>query len=284
MEGIKKTTGVLKSSFRRIIREPRFYVAYLWFMLLSSALLMAIRSLCVSTGISVSPWLLPFLTTESGNQMFVIIGALILFCDAPFLNGTSGWQILRSGRKSWYWGNMIYIWLLSLIYAVGLALIPVIMMLPHVEWADGWGKILGTLAQTSAAAQLGITNLNYSIMTRYEPIQAMAFLIFIIWLNAVLIGMINYVFNLYVKQGTGTIISAVIGLSPLMLVRLANYRIAYYISPPLWMDLSVYRYRDYGAGPTFAYAMGILLGLIVLCMVISYIGVRKKDLNMVEEV
>ena len=91
-------------------------------------------------------------------------------------------------------------------------------------------------------------------------------------------------FNLYVKQGAGTIISAVIGLSPLMLVRLANYRIAYYISPPLWMDLSVYRYRDYGAGPTFAYAMGILLGLIVLCMVISYIGVRKKDLNMVEEV
>ena len=43
----------------------------------------------------------------SGSQLFIILGALLLFCDAPFLNQNSSWQILRAGRKNWFWGNMV---------------------------------------------------------------------------------------------------------------------------------------------------------------------------------
>ena len=284
MDSIKKMIGILKGSFRRIVREPRFYVAFLWFALLISGVLSTVRTLCIATGIPSSPWLLPLLTDETGNQMFIIIGALILFCDAPFLNAFSGWQILRAGRKKWFWGNMAYIWLLALLYAAGLALIPVLMLIPHVGWTESWGKILGSLAQTSAAAQLGMKNLNYLTMAQYESFQAMLLTCAAIWMNAALIGMVNYVFNLY-RRGAGAVVSAVIGLSPLLLIRLAsNHRIAYYISPPLWMNPSVYRYKEYGVGPTPAYAFGVLLGVIFFCMVWSYWAIRRKDLNMIEEV
>lgn len=264
--------------------EPRFYVAFLWFAFLLGYVISAIRSLCLSTGLKASPWLLPLLTGEPGDQMFIIIGALILFCDAPFLHSDSGWQILRAGRKSWFWGNMLYIWCLSLVYALGLALIPILMMLPYVQGMSGWGKILGALAQTSAAAQLGISNLDYNIMVQYAPVQAMVLTVLPIWLNAVLIGMVNFTFNLFWKQGAGAAVSTMIGLSPLLLIKLANYRFAYYISPPLWMNLAYYRYKGYGAGVSFVYAYSILLLLITVCMTVSYVGIRRKDLIMIEEV
>lgn len=284
MDDLRKSISVCKVSFKKIIGIPRLYVAFLWFVFLIGFIIMIIRTFCISTGIKSAPWLLPLLTEETGNQMFIIIGAIILFCDAPFLNANSGWQILRAGRKNWYWGNMLYIWLLSLAYAVILGIIPIILMLPHVEWMSGWGKILGSLAQTSAAAQLGIKNLNYYIMAQYTPIRAMILTIIPIWLNTVLIGVVNYAFNLVIRRGAGMAISVILGLSPLLMTRLANFAIGYYVAPPLWMSLAYYSKDGYGYYPSFEYVYGVLLGVIGVCMLLAFWGIKKMDLNTVEEI
>ncbi len=260
------------------------YVALLWFVFLIGFIIMKIRTFCISTGIKSAPWLLPLLTEETGNQMFIIIGTIMLFCDAPFLNANSEWQILRAGRKNWYWGNMLYIGLLSLAYAVILGMIPMILMVPHVEWMSGWGKILGSLAQTSAAAQLGIDQLNYNIMAQYSSVQAMVLTILPIWLNAVLIGVVNYAFNLIIKKGAGMAISVIIGLSPLLMTKLARFKIGYYAAPPLWMSLAYYSKDGYGYYPSFGYVYGVLLCAIGVCMLIAFWGVKKMDLNTVEEI
>lgn len=144
------------------------------------------------------------------------MGALLLFCDAPFLHVNSGWQILRAGRNCWFWGNMLYVWILSFIYAVGIGILPIITMLPLVGWDTGWGKILGSLAQTSAAGQFGMEQLNYGIMAHYRPLAAMGLTLIAVWLNTVLIGVCNYVLNLYFKNGIGNIACVVLGLSPLL--------------------------------------------------------------------
>ncbi len=35
------------------------------------------------------------MTRYNGDQIIIVLGALLLFCDAPFLEPNSGWQILR---------------------------------------------------------------------------------------------------------------------------------------------------------------------------------------------
>lgn len=280
MDNIRMSVRVCAGSIRRIVCMPRFYVAFLWLLLLYYPFMSAVRAFSSAVGVSMAPWMFPFLTNDSGSQMFIILGALLLFCDAPFLNQNSSWQILRAGRKNWFWGNMLYIWLLSLIYAIVISLLPVLMMIPQIEWAAGWGKLLGTLAQTNA---LGLS-INYTIVAHFSPLEAMTLTILAVWLNAVLIGMLNFILNLLFRKGIGAAVSVMIGLSPLLIVRLLNFSMGYYFAPPLWMDLSNYKWQGYGYGPSFSYVYTVLLGSIALCMILSLIGIRKKDLNFTEEV
>lgn len=269
---------VCKGAFRGAARRPRTYVALLWVAFLFLYFTSAVRRFCEAAGCRVSPWIFPHITASTVTQTFIIIGALLLFCDAPFLNSGSGWQILRAGRKKWFWGNMAYIWLMSLIYAVVLSLLPVFMTIPFVEWSDGWGRVLGSLAQTSAAQEAGLL-LNYSLMVHYEPLRAMALTAAAVWLNAVLIGMVNYTCNLLVPKGLGAAISVALALSPLLIVRLARLDIGYYFSPPLWMYLANCKWQQYGSGPSLAYVYAVLLSGIGLCMALARLGIGRKDLN-----
>ena len=36
-------------------------------------------------GVDVTFWMLPFMTRYNGDQIIIVLGALLLFCDAPFL-------------------------------------------------------------------------------------------------------------------------------------------------------------------------------------------------------
>lgn len=282
MDRLRETFRICTVNLRKIVLTPRFYLAYLWVFFIFAHSVGEIRGFCNSVGINCSPWMFALLTENSGNQMFIILGALLLFCDAPFLHANSSWQILRAGRNNWFLGNMLYIGLLSLIYAVGITVLPIIMMFPMVEWNIGWGKILGSLAQTSAAGDLGLQPFNYAIMAHYSALSAMGLTTLAVWLNAVLIGVSNYVLNFYLKNGIGNVVSVILGLSPLLIVRLAKFSMGYYLSPPLWMSLSNYKWQGYGYGVPFGYAYGVLSGLILMCVIVSWRGIRKKDLNFIE--
>ncbi len=282
MDKLRKIIHICGGSLRRILREPRFYVALLWFSLLLVNLAAAVRDLSSLSGVKSSPWLFPLVTKSSGNQLFIIIGALLIFCDAPFLHGGSEWQILRAGRKNWFWGNMLYIWGTAFLYTLGLALLPMLLLIPHAEFMSGWGRVLGSFAQGSV---FGGGSLSYKIMVQYTPLQAMVLTFLPVWLNAVLIGVVNYALNLLTRRGVGAAVSVALALSPAMLsgIRVTS-TVAYYFSPPLWMSLEYYKDRGYGAGVTFGYAYGGLFLLIALCTAVSYVGVRKKDLVVVDEI
>lgn len=271
-------------STRKIFTNARFYLAVLWGMIVFCVTIPGIRDFCVFTQAKVSPWIFPLLTKEAGNQMFVILGALLLFCDAPFLTPDSQWQMIRAGRKEWFWGNILYIFVTALCYTILLAVLPVVFCMPYVEWTKEWGKVLGTLAQTTAAARFQIQTFDYRILLQHSPQRAMALTMLSVWLNVVLVGVLNDMLNLWVKKGSGTACSVMLGLSPLLITRLLNRNAGYYLSPPLWMNLSYYKWEKYGIGVPAGYAYGVLAGLIVFCIVVSWIGIKRKDLVFQEEV
>ncbi len=271
-------------STKRIFTNSRFYLAVLWVMVVFSFNIFGIRDFCVVTQARVAPWIFPLLTQESGDQMFLILGALLLFCDAPFLSPNSQWQILRAGRRGWFWGNILYILFTAFCYTLLLAVLPILICIPYVGWSEEWGKVLGTLAQTTAAARFHLKPFDYRILLYHSPQEAMLLTILSVWLNVVLIGMVNYTLNLWVRKGIGTAVSVILGLSPLLITRLLNMTLGYYLSPPLWMSLAYYKWVEYGIGVPVGYAYGVLIGLILFCIAVSWTGVKKKDLVFQEEV
>lgn len=271
-------------STKRIFTNSRFYLAVLWVMVVFSFNVFGIRDFCVVTQARVAPWIFPLLTQESGDQMFLILGALLLFCDAPFLSPNSQWQILRAGRRGWFWGNILYILFTAFCYTLLLAVLPILICIPYVGWSEEWGKVLGTLAQTTAAARFHLKPFDYRILLYHSPQEAMLLTILSVWLNVVLIGMVNYTLNLWVRKGIGTAVSVILGLSPLLITRLLNMTLGYYLSPPLWMSFAYYKWGEYGIGVPVGYAYGVLIGLILFCIAVSWTGVKKKDLVFQEEV
>lgn len=277
MDKIYKSLRICGIHLRKMLGNPRFYIAFLWFVFLIYFYVSKVKAFSIETGIKVSPWLFPLLLNQAGNQLFVIIGALLLFCDAPFINETTTWQMMRAGKRSWFWGSMLYISVLSLIYSVGLSVIPNLMLFPRVTWMEDWGQILGALAQSSAASQLGIINLDYGLMVRFMPWQAMCLKILAVWLNTVLIGELCYVFNVWLRWGSGPLAGMMMGLTPYLILRLPNFRVGYYLAPPAWMNLSMYSWNGYGTFPSPAYIYTTFAVLILGCVIFSYIGIKKKD-------
>ena len=279
MGNMLKRFHICACGFRKIFANPRLYLSFLWFFLSIGYYMAKVKSFSAMMGVKASPWIFLLLIPDAMGQLFIIIGATLLFCDAPFMNETTIWQLVRAGRKNWFWGNMLYIWLLSLFYAVMLFLLPNFLLFPDVSWTSGWGQILGALAQSSAASTLGINSLNYSVMVQYTPLQAAGCVLLAVWLNPVLVGMINYVCNLWLKRGTGPLFSIVMGLSPYLIVRLADFRIGYYLSPPAWMNISMYNWDGYGDFPSPTYIYTTLAVLLLILMVLGYIGIRRKDID-----
>lgn len=284
MDRIRMSLRVCQIRLRKIFTTPRFYVALLWIAILFHVMTVGIRGFCEQTGVDVTFWMLPFMTRYNGDQIIIVLGALLLFCDAPFLEPNSGWQILRAGRKSWFWGNMLYIVVVSFFYTICLSMIPVLLVFPNVGWETGWGKVISTLAQTNAAYTFDQEPLDYLILSRFSPQEAMGLTMLAIWCLSVMTGVVSYAGNFLVHRGFGIVINCGIALTALLLSKFSSITIGYYCAPPLWMNIASYKWQGYGNGPSMAYVYSVFAIVIGACTILSYLGIRKKDLNFVEEI
>lgn len=152
-------------NFKKWAVNPRLYILLLIEVLYLHSRLSPVGELCVRTGYKVTPYLLPFLLDEGSAVMMLFLGVVLLFCDAPFIEDEQPYIMLRSGRRIWFIGQMLYIVMASVLYFIVLYFISVLVLLPHIEWSAAWGKLLSTFSQTSAAGQNGH---QHSVCTRHH--------------------------------------------------------------------------------------------------------------------
>ncbi len=285
MDRIRIPARICRGNLKRISANPRLYLAVGWVAMTIFRYMLELRRISAVYEEPVSAWMFPLLLEKSGNQMFVILGATLLFCDAPFLYDNSSWQIIRSGRRNWFWGNILYIGALSLIYTVAVFLLPVLFVFPRVSFSNEWGALLGSMAQTSLPDQLGLSRLSYTIMVRYAPLEAVCLSGLAVWLNAVLAGVLCYAVNLLVKRGLGPAACIAMGLMPTFMDGFSSAvrYVSYYLAPPSWMNLENYNLDGYGAGPPPFYIYLFFTAAITVCVVVSRLGIVRKDLDTIQE-
>lgn len=171
-----------------------------------------------------------------------------------------------------------------LFYTICLSMIPVLLVFPNVGWETGWGKVISTLAQTNAAYTFDQEPLDYLILSRFSPQEAMGLTMLAIWCLSVMTGVVSYAGNFLVHRGFGIVINCGIALTALLLSKFSSITIGYYCAPPLWMNIASYKWQGYGNGPSMAYVYSVFAIVIGACTILSYLGIRKKDLNFVEEI
>ncbi len=240
-------------------------------------------------GYGVSPWIFPHILISPTVMPIYGCFAMLLFCDAPFIDKHMPFLMIRTGRISWVLGQLFYVFFTSLIYTIINYVITVISFLPYIDLTSDWGKVIRTLAMNPTSAyQKGIqltVLINNSIITSFSAIEATLISLGLFFLVTLFTGILIFSLNLIVGKMSGIITAGIlvfISYFSIFVGRITTGLKVYYFSPLSWSSLQYIDWYNSGESPSFLYAVVFLLGTSLILSIISVISFSRRDINMAE--
>ena len=260
---------------RRWATSPRVWVlgvlAVLWIHHLASPWL----TFSQSVGVRLSPWVFPFTLADWYMAMIAVLGVVLLFCDAPFVNNSTPYECIRSGRRHWVVGQVAYVALAAAILVTFLVAVSVACVAPNVAFMGGWGKVLKTLAETSAGKNG--PPISYRLMLTYAPWQALALSSLILFLESVFVGLAMFTANLVSKKRAGgVLVGMLLAFLPAFADMVGLSRV-YYFVPTAWANLGML--AGGGRYPSLSYIVGVLCGAILVLMASIVLLHRRMEIE-----
>ncbi len=272
-----KCLRICNHEFRKAWHNPRNFVTIIWIIIIFRGYVQPIREFAAMKEIPSAPWVLPHLLQSSFIQMMLTLGAVLIFCDAPFVKNDTNYIVMRSGKNSWLAGEILYLFGASVIYAGIVSIIVLLLLVPYVGFFTGWGKILGTLAQSNSSLNGYVS---YRIILSYQPWEAFARSFFALTMNTFIVGLLIMILNMFFKRNIGPVIGTIVAFTPYLVIRLSqNNYLGYYFSLPSWMDISIYNFGDASRLPTLGYIYSVWGVLLFLLIGMGVFYVRRRDMD-----
>lgn len=269
---------IAMNNIRKWQMNPRIYILGLLILMFLNIMLAPVRNAATSVNLPVSVWVFPFLLSDYYSLMLIMFGFVLFLCDAPFIDSEQAYLIIRSGKKAWVKGQLLYICLASAVYFLFVFVAGAVLLLPNLSFDAEWGKLLQTLAQTDMNRQFNISlGVSYKIIRLYNPIVATLASYFMAWLVGVFLGVLLFVLNAYFSRAIGVIVTS--GLVLFEIFCLNSPFIFTYFSPVSWVSLAILDTQSISKYPSFVYAVTVTLALIILLSLISFLWIRKKDIK-----
>lgn len=276
-------------NFNKWIVTPRMYTLAAIIVAFAIWVFSWISDYAAAVGVAASPWVFPFLLTTP--IMFPIFGCLtiLLFCDAPFTDNHTPFLMIRTSRRNWVMGQLLYIIMAAFIYTAFFVVVSMLVLIPHLQFSADWGAVLRTIASNPGSlSKYGITALAVvggPAMTLYSAIQATLISFGLFWLVSVFIGVLIFCFNIVVRRMSGLIVAGaftVISYFSIFVGKMAFGDMIYYFSPLNWSSMLYLDFGHAGSMPSPIYALSVLVGLILLMSIVSTIVFCKQDLSIQE--
>lgn len=97
----------------------------------------------------VSPWIFPFLISDVYFVILFMAAVVYFFSDVPFMKEWTLYQVIRTGRVRWVFGQIGSIILSSFVFVLFAEVISGMLLLPNIILDERWGKVLYTLSITN---------------------------------------------------------------------------------------------------------------------------------------
>lgn len=279
----KQSFLVCRESMRKWTSEPRVWAVLILLFLFEWTQIQTLREYCIMQGLAVSNWYFPFLFSGGFVLLYFYMGVLLVFCDAPFVDGQQLYVILRTGSRNWFRGKIIYIFLTSCIYYLLMYAISLLESIPYLGFSSNWEMVLQSLA---ADGNVGIYRLKIPerVLSSFSPVTAFFLCYIINVLITTFIGLLIFYINLYKSNNLGVGIAFVV----ILLSACVQYMptnsgwILQYFSPVSWADLDIFT-KDYGGVP-LSYAFIFLIVGIGLLSVLIMRRQKVYNIESMEEV
>ncbi|MBW9158702.1 hypothetical protein [Clostridium tagluense] len=279
MNNISKHISISSNNIRRWGANPRIYILGILLCIFLWNYISPILNFSKIMGYRVTPWIFPFISDFTYTHMMMMFGIVFLFCDAPFMNEEQPYLLIRCGRTQWAMGQILYIMLGTAIYFFFLAFVSMLMISPNMFLNNGWGKILGTLAQSNAGEAFNIQlPISYAIQSMYTPIQAFGLSFILQWCAGTILGLIMFVINIYGKRSMGAILASVVILFDIAIeYEFKSY--AYHFSPVSMARLTILDPSGLSQRPSILYAYVFFAVAITLLSGIAVLSVHKREIQ-----
>lgn len=274
----KNSWSIALQGMKKNIVSPRFYTVLLAVLIFSWTQVSGVRSYAIRQGLGVSLWYYPFLFSTFICALMLYFGVVLLFCNAPFVDAQQLFVILRSGKKTWFRGQILFIILSSILYFTYIWVVSIVLFLPHLGMTGDWGSVLWEMAAMPSLSEGGGFLITERTLYMFSPLQGCL----LVWVLNVLVGcflgfLIFYI-NLYKSRTYGSVAALLVIFVCNAVYYIGSYaNVLVYFSPVNWTDLYVYARNQNALSPY--YTVGALL---VLDMVLAYLIMRRSGKYSIE--
>ena len=272
-------------NFRKWFTKPKYFIIAILALLVNIDCFAGYTFYCVKSGSVMAPWILSMLTTGNISTLAFSFLAILLFCDAPFLDADTAFVLIRTGKRNWVLGQLLYIFITSLIFVLFYYLTALLVVSPVLGYASDWGAVI-RLAGTNLSMiiqydlpwlpRAGVTDW---ILDTFTPLRAEPLSLLLLWLSTVFAGVLVFAGNLLVAPGFGSALTGVFAVFSSFIVGGGIFVLGpwkYHTAPMLWGMLAAY--SDSGM-PPFSYTIPALIFAIVLLSSFSVGAFCKRDLD-----
>ncbi len=190
----------------------------------------------------------------------ILLGALLLVSDAPFVSGSTPYEILRTGKKRWICSSVAYLVVCCTLYFLAIAFAFAIMAAAsgNVSFTNRWSTAMKLLAERDAQFAISIFKIQFYYPNYFHTLTPYgAFLRTLLFNNlyALVLAMCIFAFNLFARANCGSIIAFTIHI------------IGTVIEKEPWLSVSIGKFSLLQcAMPAFHFEEGMstLYALIVL--------------------
>lgn len=286
MVSVRKSFAACFQNFRKWTSNPRLIIILLLLITFANIAEQGVRLFAQTTRICVSAGMFPFLMSDWYQLFIIMLGLVMLFCDAPFLDDQQPYVVLRTGRRCWLVGQILYIFLGSAVYFFVVWLLSVLFLLPNVAFSAQWGKIIRTIVETNAAGQYQIPiTFSKQIIQMFGPVQATGISFFMSWLVGSFLGLLMFVINMHTNRAVGALAASGVVLFEVVALNGGNslYTLRFF-SPVSWASLDILDFTGTAQNPSFGYAVTVLVGMIIVLIVLAVLSMRKKAIDVLPQI
>ena len=201
----------------------------------------------METGIRTAPWI--FQEYFGNPTMLMLYGFLtvMVFADIPYHNSMSQMIEIRTGRRNWIIGQMIYTVELAFFYTLVFALSSFLFLLPRIYFTTGWGEFLTRVADGRVE---GLSRVTSQMVENYSPVRAVLITFLCVWGVSVFMGMLIFVLRMFISHSVAVAVAGFLAFFSYFVISMGAMvfgNFLYKVSPLNWLCL-------YYIDPAFGYS------------------------------
>lgn len=139
MSFLKTVFRISAQNFRKWQSDYRIWTIAFFLVILIFMYAEDFRALARFLDCKEPVWIFPFLYTKSGAKILFTLPVILLFCDAPFVDGNQLFVIIRTSRAKWLCGQILYIISASFAYYFFIFAASFLAMFFGGELSPEWG-------------------------------------------------------------------------------------------------------------------------------------------------